>query len=555
MKPLDKLRRRQALPAVPREELQRRGEALRTALDTGGLHFPPETAERVRAVESKVGQRTSLAGSRTIAALAGATGSGKSSLFNYLVGEPVSRIGARRPTTSATSAAIWGEEPSAEVLDWLQVDARHHVSDRLPQADVLDGLVLLDLPDFDSRVTAHRAEADRVLRLVDVFVWVTDPQKYADAILHDEYVREMASHAGVTIAVMNQIDRLSEADAQATIEDLTRLFGRDGLTDVRVIGTSVVTHQGLEELVAALGEVVQSRNAAEHRLLGDLREQARALRAQVGDSEPRLPKKVDGELVVALEKAAGVPVVLDAVERDYRRHAVEATGWPLTRWTTKLRPAPLRRLGLQELMRDEDIQGMSRSQARAATGRSSLPAPSPAARAAVEVTTRRLGERASEGLPPSWAASVQDAATPDDRSMVDALDQAVTSTPLESKRPAWWGLVGFLQWVLAAVAVAGLAWLLLLMVLGWAQIDVGAPTWGPLPIPLLMLVGGLLLGVTLAALSRWLAARAARRRRQALAKELRDKVSGVARSHILAPVDDVLARHARTREALDTAAA
>ena len=117
MKPLDKLRRRQALPAVPREELQRRGEALRTALDTGGLHFPPETAERVRAVESKVGQRTSLAGSRTIAALAGATGSGKSSLFNYLVGEPVSRIGARRPTTSATSAAIWGEEPSAEVLD------------------------------------------------------------------------------------------------------------------------------------------------------------------------------------------------------------------------------------------------------------------------------------------------------------------------------------------------------------------------------------------------------------------------------------------------------
>ena len=27
-----------------------------------------------------------------------------------------------------------------------------------------------------------------MLELVDLFVWVTDPQKYADARLHDDYV-------------------------------------------------------------------------------------------------------------------------------------------------------------------------------------------------------------------------------------------------------------------------------------------------------------------------------------------------------------------------------
>ena len=58
-------------------------------------------------------------------------------------------------------------------------------------AGSLDGLVLLDLPDFDSREMSHRSEAERVLELVDVFVWVTDPQKYADALLHDEYVRQL----------------------------------------------------------------------------------------------------------------------------------------------------------------------------------------------------------------------------------------------------------------------------------------------------------------------------------------------------------------------------
>ena len=124
-------------------------------------------------------------------ALAGATGSGKSSLFNAIVGEQVARIGARRPTTSVPSAAVWGTTSATELLDWLSVSSRHQVdgAKRMDDADAagsdgvgsdglavtgpagsLDGLVLLDLPDFDSRVDAHRIEAQRVLELVDIFV-------------------------------------------------------------------------------------------------------------------------------------------------------------------------------------------------------------------------------------------------------------------------------------------------------------------------------------------------------------------------------------------------
>ena len=52
----------------------------------------------------------------------------------------------------------------------------------------LRGLVLLDLPDFDSVEARHRLEVDRLLRLVDLVVWVLDPQKYADRVVHQQYL-------------------------------------------------------------------------------------------------------------------------------------------------------------------------------------------------------------------------------------------------------------------------------------------------------------------------------------------------------------------------------
>ena len=175
--------RRGGSTALPVEEITARTDALGSALDTGRARLDPRSAERARQVVTKVEERVALVGGHTVVALAGATGSGKSSLFNTLVGSEVAQVGLRRPTTSTPTAAVWGEEPAGELLDWLSVGARHHVASG---DDALDGLVLVDLPDFDSRESANREEAQRVLELVDVFVWVTDPQNYADAVLHDD---------------------------------------------------------------------------------------------------------------------------------------------------------------------------------------------------------------------------------------------------------------------------------------------------------------------------------------------------------------------------------
>ena len=73
----------------------------------------------------------------------------------------------------------------------------------------LDGLVLLDLPDHDSTEVEHHLEVDRLVELADLLVWVLDPQKYADAAIHERYLRRWPAHEAVTLVVLNQIDTLT----------------------------------------------------------------------------------------------------------------------------------------------------------------------------------------------------------------------------------------------------------------------------------------------------------------------------------------------------------
>lgn len=534
-----------AVPAVAGEQLASRTAHLREALEHGGSRLPADEISSARVVLDKVEARTALGGTRTVVALAGATGSGKSTLFNALVGQPISRIGARRPTTSRPAAAVWGSEASSDLLSWLHVDSRHQVAVDTPHAAELDGMVLLDLPDFDSHVEAHRAEADRVLDLADVFVWVTDPQKYADAVMHRDYVSKLSGHDAVTVAVLNQVDLLPRDQARSCVDDLRRLMLADGLDDVQIIPASAVRGQGVDEIVLAIARVVRARNAAEQRLLGDLAVRATRLREHVADSEPQV-QDAGVELDRALGQAAGVPVVLDAVERDFLTRSVQRAGWPFTRWVTRLRPAPLSRLGL-----DRVVNGaLSRHESSTVLGRSALPPATPAARAAVDLATRSLSQQASAGLPQPWADDVQDAATPDEQ-LYDELDRGVKGVPLRGRDPGWWTAVGLLQWLFVIVAVIGAAWLFGLWILYLGQIDLNAPKQGIFPVPLLMLVLGVLLGVALAALSRWWAHRGAIRRRRAVGALLGDQISSVSAAQITDPVTRVLTEHRLTRNALD----
>ncbi len=528
--------------ALSVEELRNRSASLREALDEGGDLLDPTASARAREVSDKVDERTRLVGGRTVVALAGATGSGKSSLFNALVGEEVAQAGMRRPTTSTPTAAVWGEEPVGDLLDWLGVGRRHTVQGR----DDLEGLVLLDLPDFDSRESANREEARRVLELVDVFVWVTDPQKYADAVLHDEYVAVLREYGAVTIVVLNQADRLRGDGVARVTADLARLLERDGIPGSKVIATSTRTGEGIDALGERLHVAVAAADASRHRLGLDLADSARRLARSVGEREVEVDRLGSGELVDALARAAGVPTVVAAVERDYLMQSAARTGWPLTRWVQGLRAAPLKRLRL-----DRAEAGITDADVRAVLGRSSIPPPTRSARAAVDLAARRLGEHAGQGLPTRWADAVADAAAPYDERLADELDQSVLRTSLRGRDPLWWGLLGALQLLLAAAAVVGLLWLVVIAVAGWLQLP-DLPTYdiGPFATPFVLLVGGLLGGLLVAGLGRVMARAGARRRGAAADKRLREAIREVADRVVVEPVRAVLARHRRAREAV-----
>jgi GTP-binding protein EngB required for normal cell division len=548
---------------VPAEDVVRaQAEALQAALDVGGDQLDPGTVAVARQIIAKVGERSALAGNHTVIALAGATGSGKSSLFNALAGGQLARISATRPTTSSPSAAVWGDDPAGELLDWLAVQRRFGVSaepsddgstEPVDSLGSLDGLVLLDLPDFDSRVTSHRVEAERVLALCDVFVWVTDPQKYADALLHDEYVQQLAGHSAVMLAVLNQTDRLSDGAVEACREDLVRLLRADGVSGVQVLTTSVVTGQGIPELRQRLANAVAGHEAARQRLSADLTAVAKRLRRGVADREVTLDAGADAQLVDALSRASGVPVVLDAVDEDYRREALGRTGWIFTRWGRKLRPDPLRRLRLDRVP-SQVLEKVEPLDVREVVGRSSIPAPSASARSAVKLAALSLTERAAEGLPVLWAEAVSDAAAPTDDRLYERLDRVVVTTPLRANPPVWWQLTGWLQWLFGLMAVVGLAWLVVLAVVGWLQLPpIDTPKVGPLPLPTMLLVAGLLLGLLGAGLARAAARVGARRRRTLVGRRLRIAITDVANDQLVEPVRAVLDRHRDTREQLEAA--
>src|SRR5205814_5023297 len=115
---LDELRH----PAVvDAEALVNRAEGLTRFVIMAEGVLPAERLARARALAKRAGDRLRLSGEHTVVALVGATGSGKSSLFNALARMELSTVGVRRPTTAHAFACVWGPLGAAPLLDWLEI--------------------------------------------------------------------------------------------------------------------------------------------------------------------------------------------------------------------------------------------------------------------------------------------------------------------------------------------------------------------------------------------------------------------------------------------------
>ncbi|MFD7745509.1 GTPase [Streptomyces sp. NPDC059698] len=538
--------------------LPTRLDALRELVGLSRARLDRETLAEAGRVLDEAAARQRLSSRHTVIAVAGATGSGKSTLFNALAGAPISDTGLRRPTTSQPIACSW-TDGAAGLLDRLAVPGRLRRRPHPGPAafdEALQGLVLVDLPDHDSAATEHREQVDRVLALVDAVIWVVDPEKYADAALHERYLRPLAGYAEVTFVVLNQTDRLPGEAADLVLDDLRRLLDEDGIAlgehgepGATVMSLSALTGDGVPELRELIGRFVQDRTAAARRLSADIDAAAGRLRpVYVAEGRPGLGESAREEFTDRLAEAVGATAAGQAAEREWRRNASRACGTPwlrLWRWyENRGLPGSLDRMG-QALTPPEE---------------------EPTARQRVEQAVRIVADDAAGGLPGPWAQAVREAAFTGAQGLSEALDDLAVKAgapgagkrgggtetgrntaggalpggrPAKPPRPAWWPAAVLAQASMTLLQIFGGLWLV-------GQI-VGVLEPG-LVVPALVMLAGVVGGP----LVEWACAAAirgpARRYGQDAERRLREAAAGCGRARVLDPVSAELARYREVRE-------
>jgi len=465
-------------------------------------------------------------------AFAGATGSGKSSLFNKLSGLELAAVGVKHPTTAWTLACAWGPAGAGEILSWLGIPERYQVSrmsmlDGSPDDTQLQGLVLLDLPDHDSTEVSHHLEVDRLVRFADLLVWVLDPQKDADAAVHDRYLAPMASHSDVLLVVLNQIDQITAADRDSAVRDVRRLLEVDGLKDVPVMSTSALTEDGLDDLRRAL---------------------VTRIRAKVGDPTCSAGPRRLGQLALRNLRHPG------RTQHQHRSAGAHCTRPSLRRPVCPRSSRPfsgrsrheggVRRGGRSRAGGD----GCARTRSQiSGSNRIGSIAPGPRAVAVPWRTTSRRGRGGARdlcdgvgaGLTAPWRSAVRRASVSDTWHLHEAIERAVAATDLGvQRRPVWVLLVGALQWLLLATGIAGLCWIAALWVLGLGVSTApDTPTLSGAALPNLMVLlgslGGSMLGLVSLVLMKRSALEAARR----ADRELRASIADVVSSEVVAPIE------------------
>jgi energy-coupling factor transporter ATP-binding protein EcfA2 len=212
-----------------------------------------------------------------LAVVGGSTGAGKSTLVNALVGHPVTRSGAIRPTTRQPillhhpADAGWfegqrvlptlsrirgtvspeplpasraGATPDAEAISSLVLVADPAV----PQ-----GIALLDAPDVDSISDDNRRLAGQLLAAADLWVFVTTANRYADAVPW-KLLLDASSRDIMVAVVLDRVPAGAEAEVSA---DLRGLLQKEGLGAARLFGVPETDLNGLGMLPAETVQPLQ----------------------------------------------------------------------------------------------------------------------------------------------------------------------------------------------------------------------------------------------------------------------------------------------------------
>ncbi|WP_435299743.1 GTPase [Timonella sp. A28] len=556
-------------------EVETRVRALDEALEAGRGWLSQETIEAAEEQSAIARARLNMSFDHTVVAIAGPTGAGKSSLLNTLTGTTSAQVSSKRPTTAQPQAVVFepahldNQHDSAQLLDWLEIPQRHYISvsdtaraakkltslrlawrkteasedtSAAEETTLRQGLILVDLPDFDSIMTAHRVISQRLTQRADAVIWVTDPQKYADEAMHAQ-LRDFHNNTDMYV-VLNQIDRLTKADTEQCLADLRRILAQHGNDHATVVGVSTVTGEGISTLGALLERTVERRTIQANTLTAHIQHCAQLIYNECGNQRKvSTADRLNTELVTQLSHAAGVDSIVDAVYDSSLRRSHIATAWPLTAWIARLRRDPLRTLGLSHTWGSHTRPQENEQHARSTdhvvvprTVRSSRGFSHTGTQARALTAVRTYVDQSTRYGPEQWRMNVSEHVTHVD--IVDELDAAVVHAPtITLPRARWWGLISALNKTFLAVLTLGLGWLTVLAIAAYLRIEVpSTPNFEGFPIPTLLTVAGLFLGVCTALIARVLSVAYARKTSRTIAYELHKAIHDVAHKNVIEQV-------------------
>lgn len=608
---------RGATPAVATSPFARSVASLKDAISYGEGRVPETVLLDAAETLERLSQRRELSTEHTVIGFFGATGSGKSTLFNAIAGQNIALSAPTRPTTSTVQAAIWEAEGSEELLDWLGIDKRVYpqtqalaaegeasdgngagkhnkaggaaapnavtepapglfnrirraVGGRGEMRTRTGGLILLDMPDFDSVTTTNRDLAARMMRYVDVLVWVVDPQKYADAVIHRDFMVPLAASGAQALCVLNQADKLAPAEVPAVLASLTRLLQTEG-TEAHLlaapIAVSARTGEGVDVLRDLLAQVAAAKSLSLQRTDAQLHATASQLRTYAGGEGTVLAGayalEAEQKLVKACYASSQAEQVLQAATASYRRAAGQHTGWILTRWMSRLKADPLRRLhlGQQEETKSaskaEKSAGMLGSDSENAPElvASSLPPLSAAQKAGMANAVRQYSKQMAARIDEPWKRSMKEAALSREAELPELLERDMVRIDYGLGRTrAPWVIFNALQWIALLSALVGVGWLTLISGMAYLQIQLPpapTPEGSPVPLPTLLLLLGILLGIASAGVGRLLTAMGSRYYARKLRGRLQTGMEKAVQSCVVAPVQQEAKRLNAYRKALD----
>ncbi len=426
-------------------------DSLDLALASAAELFGTDELEPIAEIGRNARRRVGFLGETVVVALAGGTGSGKSSILNALAGEEVAQTGVVRPTTQRALAWIPANpEPGLiRLLDELEIhDRAGHTR--------FEHLAVIDLPDMDSYDEANLREVLRLIPRIDAVVWVFDPLKYNDRSIHLGFLRRLQQYQSQFLYVLNHADRLTPADREAVINDLWKSLVADGIHDPEMLVTAAAPDwgepTGIKELEDALHDRLERKQTALRKLVTDVSAAASALEQVTGvasagsiDFRSRWTRAREGSARALSERVVD-GVVWRGMGRVGETDALALGASPLSRLLTRLRGGSVARaLGV-----GSDIVILP-TPGDLVAGGGWLEAVRPVTDLVTDMSVD-IGGRMGAALREQYAPEILDDALRD----AVVAGQAAAGPPPQPEPQRWWKGAGYVQIALTTTVVLAL---------------------------------------------------------------------------------------------------